>query len=457
MDPIYNIPLFQDATDDELQWLIDHSTEQRLAVGEYFTRENEPTHHFYIVLEGELQVVRTINGQEAVVGTTPRGIMGGELWLLTGSRAGATARAIAPTRLMVFDYPRFLQIFSHVPPVGAQILRTAAERMQGLATFVNQQEKLAALGKISAGLAHELNNPASAARRAAGTLREVLPILSQRTLALSRWGLSQEQIQQLTTLAQELADRTRTTNPLTALEQSDREEAMMAWLEENGCDNVDDLAATFVTAHLELNELQRVAAPLPPPALSDVLSWLHQELDAANLLDEIEQGTRRIADLVAAVKGYTYMDQGPLQEVDLHRGLENTLIVLRHKLQQIQVERYFTPDLPTILGRGGDLNQVWTNLIDNAIDALGGQGTIKLITRCENNYAMVEVTDNGPGIPPEVLPHIFDPFFTTKGVGIGNGLGLDTVYRIVNQHNGTVEVQSEPGCTRFIIRLPVGK
>jgi signal transduction histidine kinase len=457
MDPIYNIPLFQDATDDELEWLIAHSTEQTLAVGDYFTREDEPTHHFYIVLEGELQVVRTINGQEAVVGTTPRGIMGGEIWLLTGSRAGATAQAIAPTRLMVFDYPNFLQIFSHAPPVGAQILRTAAERMQGLATFVNQQEKLAALGKISAGLAHELNNPASAARRAAGTLREVLPILSQRTLALSSWSLSAEQIQQLTTLAQGLATRTRTTNPLSALEQSDREEAMMTWLEERKCGDVDDLAATFVTAHLELDELKTLAASLPPPALPDVLSWLHQELDAASLLDEIEQGTRRIADLVAAVKGYTYMDQGPLQEVDLHRGLENTLVVLRHKLQQIQVERQFTPDLPTILARGGDLNQVWTNLIDNAIDALGGQGTIKLITRCENNYAMVEVTDNGPGIPPQVLPRIFDPFFTTKGVGIGNGLGLDTVYRIVNQHNGTIEVQSEPGCTRFIVRLPVGK
>lgn len=457
MDPIYNIPLFRDVTDDELQWLIDHSSEQTLAPGDYFAREDEPTRHFYIVLEGELQVIRTINGQEAVIGTTPRGIMGGETWLLTGTRAGATARAIAPSRLMVFDYAHFLQIFSQVPPLGAQILRTAAERLHGFATLVNQQEKLAALGKISAGLAHELNNPASAARRAAGTLREVLPTWSLRTLTLSTWSLSHEQIQQLTAMAQEMAARARTTEPLTALEQTDREEAMIAWLKEHQVADTDDLAATFVTAHIDVDELAALAASLPAPALGDVLGWLHQELDAASLLDEIEQGTKRIADLVAAVKGYTYMDQGLLQEVDIHRGLENTLVVLRHKLQQTHVERHFDPNLPTILARGGDLNQVWTNLIDNAIDALNGQGTIRLITRCENNYVMVEVTDDGPGIPPAVLPRIFEPFFTTKGVGVGNGLGLDTVYRIVNQHNGAVEVQSVPGCTRFIVRLPVGK
>jgi signal transduction histidine kinase len=176
------------------------------------------------------------------------------------------------------------------------------------------------------------------------------------------------------------------------------------------------------------------------------------------MLDAIEQSTARISELVGAIKQYTYMDQAPVQEVDIHKGLENTLKVLNHKLKKIEVIREYDPEMPLILARGGDLNQVWTNLVDNAIDALNGSngGTIWIITRCENNFAMVEIADNGPGIPSDIQPHLFEPFFTTKEVGAGTGLGLDITYRIIQQHNGAIEVQSKPGQTRFIIRLPVG-
>jgi signal transduction histidine kinase len=456
MDPIYNIPLFHDATDDEIQWLIDNSQERFLAPGDYFTHEREPTRHFYIVLEGELQVLLTVNGQETVVGTTPRGVMGGEVWLLTGARGGATTCAIVPTRLMVFDYAHFLQIFSHVPPLGAQIVRTAAERLQGFASNLKQQEKLAALGKFSAGLAHELNNPASAARRAAITLRTTLPTLSRQALKLSMCGLGPDQVQQMINFQEAVTERALSIRPLSTLEQSDREEAMLDWLQAHGVKNGEELAATFVTTQVDPAELARIFAIAPDADALDLLMWLHEGLCAAGLLDELEQTTRRIADLVVAIKSYTYMDQGGLQEVNIHRDLEMTLRMLKHKIGEIQVERRFDPDLPLILGRGGDLNQVWTNLIDNAIDALEGRGVITLITRCENNYVMVEVADNGPGIPPAIQHRIFEPFFTTKSVGAGTGMGLDTSYRIVHQHNGTIEVQSQPEHTRFIVRLPIG-
>jgi signal transduction histidine kinase len=451
---LFAIPLFDDCTDDELAWLARNSSEVQLERGDFFAREGDPQSRFYVVIEGELQITRTINGEEMVLGTTPRGIMGGENPLLSGGPMNVNARAIAPSRLIVFDRRAFLGIFANCPTVGMRILRTAAERTQGMAALLKQQEKLAALGKLSAGLAHELNNPAAAVRRAAANLREALPQLQAHTARLGTLGLNAAQIDRLVDVQRQAAAHAA---PLSTIERADREETLGAWLEEHGVDDAWDLAPTFVSAGLAEDDLEALASLAPSGATPDVFAWLHMALSADTLLGEIDTSSSRISELIGAVKTYTFMDQAKLQEVDLHKGIEDTLTVLSHKLKSVTLVREYDPELPRVEARGAELNQVWTNLIDNAIDAMGGKGTVRLITRCENNFAMVEVADNGPGIPPEVLPRIFEPFFTTKGVGAGSGLGLDISHRIIRQHNGTIEVQSQPGQTRFIVRLPVGR
>ncbi|GAB4200134.1 MAG: ATP-binding protein [Roseiflexaceae bacterium] len=455
MTKLYNLALFEDLTDEELEWVTANSSVQHLETGDYFVREGDRATGFYVVLEGELQITRTIDGKTKVMGTTPVGVIGNELPLLYGTPAPATSRAIMPCRLLVFDLRAFRQLFTYCPTVGAKVLRVAAERTQNLAGMAKQQEKMAALGKLSAGLAHELNNPASAARRAAGTLRQALPTLQQRTVRLCGLGLDTPQFDTLLAFQREAAARPEP--HLGPLERSDREDELGQWLDEQGVTDAWDLAPGFVGAGIDTAELAGLVEGMPPGSLGDVLAWLQQALAASALLSEIEHSSERIAELVAAVKSYTYMDQAPLQEVNLHDGLDTTLKVMRHKLKSIEVVRQYDPELPRIMARGGELNQVWTNLIDNAADAMGGKGTIWLITRCENSFAMVEIADNGPGIPKEVMGRIFEPFFTTKGVGAGTGLGLDITYRVIQQHNGTIEVQSQPGKTRFIVRLPVGK
>ena len=454
MSDIQTLPIFVDVTDDEMTWLIANSSEVTVPKGDYFFREGEAARHFYIVIAGELQVTRTLNGEQIVLGTTPRGIIGGELWLLRGTPIEASAQAIVPTRLMVFEFRSFLGIFANCPSVGVHILRVAAERMSNFATLVKQQEKMAALGKLSAGLAHELNNPAAAARRSASTLRGALAAWQSHTFAIAGLGLTADQVNQLLAFLHLLQSRAATLSPLSPLEQSDRELVMEDWLNEQAVNNAWEIAPIYVTAGVTIDELQPLVAMMPT-AKPTLLVWLYEWLTASGLLDEIEQSARRISELVSAIKSYTYMDQGKWQDVDIHHDLDNTLLILKHKLKNIQVERNFCSDLPRIAARGSELNQVWTNLIDNAVDAMNGNGTLALITRYENNFVMVEITDTGPGVPAHVLPHIFEPFFTTKEVGKGTGLGLDITYRIIQQHRGTIEVQSKPGQTRFIVRLPL--
>jgi signal transduction histidine kinase len=454
----HHIELIDGLPEAECRWLHDHSHEVQVTAGETFLQEHGPADEFYIVLEGEMQIIRTVNGIEQVIGTTPRGIVGGEIAMLMGTSSQMSARALVPSRLLVLDRRSFREMFAFAPTLGERVLNTAADRMQRLASSQVQYEKMAALGKLSAGLAHELNNPAAAVQRAALSLRETLGTLQEQVVALLGIGLEQHQVEAVVAVVQRSVQRRTEAEALTLLERSEREDELGDWLDERAIANGWEMAATFVEAGMRLDDLQPLADDLTPQQFERVLAWMHHTLEATGLVGELEQSVRRISELVGAIKSYTYKDQGKPQEVDIHKGLESTLVVLSHKLKRgnVEVVRQYDAALPRICARGGELNQVWTNLIDNAIDAIGEAGTIRLITRHEHNFVMVEVADNGSGIPPAVIPRLFEPFFTTKEAGAGTGLGLDISYRIIQEHNGSIEVQSEPGHTRFIVRLPVG-
>ncbi|MGF1478404.1 MAG: ATP-binding protein [Cyanophyceae cyanobacterium] len=439
------VPLFCHLSAEELQCLTS-GTKVEFKAGAQIARQGDPPDGFYVILSGITDWTRKVGQQEVHAVTLETGDVFAELILLLDEPYPTSGRAVTDVCLYKLEPEDFWEMLRLCPKILRDILKISAERSQIHESVTQQQAKLMSLGTLSAGLAHELNNPAAAVRRGINHLEENWQKLS--ALALDQQPLTAAQ----TEFLEQLSQRSPNLSQLNPIEQSELEDAVIDWLEEKNIAHGWQLAPTLVAAGVDRAELEKIAQMAPD--LNSVLVWIEASLIGTELLRETKLGAARISEIVAAMKDYSYMDRAPLQMVDIHEGLEKTLTILSHKLKEAKIIKEYG-QLPRICAYGSQLNQVWTNLIDNALQAIGGRGRIWIRTALEGDRILVEIADNGTGISSEIAPRIYEQFFTTKAVGEGLGLGLDTVRRIVVGHQGNIRFDSEPGNTRFQVRLPL--
>jgi signal transduction histidine kinase len=452
---LLRVPTFADLPDEQLEWFLSQCQEQLLKPGDTYIRQGDAAENMFVMLEGEFQARGEING-ESFAFTLKGGDVTGVLPFSRMKRTPVTGRAISKGRLLRFPAAQFPQLVQKMPELATRLVGLMSDRIRETTRVEQQRDRLASLGKLSAGLAHELNNPASAAKRATSQLRQILKKIKDASHELGKRDLIFAQKAEIDKLEASLTQTDFV--PPDALTISDLEDQLDSLLRSHGQDDLWQLSAGLARRNIQPEVLESLFTNLDADTARAALVRIAASVEVASLLHEIESSTSRISDLVGAIKEYTYMDQSPVQNVDVVKSLETTLTILNHKLKQgVAVVRDYQRVPLLVNSFGSELNQVWTNIIDNAIDAMHGKGELRVRTYRDDGCVVVEIGDNGPGIPPEVSPHIFEPFFTTKEVGQGTGLGLDTVQRIVKKHRGNIQVTSKPGDTRFQVWLPVAE
>lgn len=454
-DFLRKVPLFSSLSDDDLDRLCEIVTQVHLPAGEMLFSEGEMGDKAYVIKEGQIEIVKSSGGRTVRLAVRQPGDVIGEMSLLEAAPRMASGIARTDSELLAISHRQLDHLLNTSPSAARAMLFTISARYRSTELLLRQSEKMAQLGTLTAGIAHEINNPSAAVVRGSQQLRDEISNLQNAQIKIGELKLSPTSFEVVRDLDDLAKQRAAKPIELDSITRSDREYEIENWLDERDVENVWESSPLLVTIGFQTPDLENLLNNFTPSQLPAIIKWLGTTFSIYNLLEEINQGSGRISDIVKALKHYVYLDQAPVQLVDIHEGLNNTLIILRSKLKKgVTIQREFSDDLPLVEAYGSELNQVWTNLIDNAIDAVDGNGVIILRTQFQDPWLKVEVEDNGAGIPLEVQSKLFSPFFTTKPVGKGTGLGLNISYNIIAKHGGEIKFFSQKGKTCFEVWLP---